>query len=104
RGVELRDRARPAAAMADAFPESLASDTERRDDTDAGDHNPRAALVRHVAPILIQTTRMTKFIAWLGGGMFVASLALTTWWYGVTLGRAVPRSGLASLSFDAALI
>ena len=39
--VELGDRARAAAAAADAVPEALAADAERRDDADAGDDDAR---------------------------------------------------------------
>ena len=47
---------------------------------------------------------MTKFLAWLGGALFVLSLALTSWWYFVALGRPQPPSGPLALSFDALLL
>lgn len=48
---------------------------------------------------------MIKLIAWCGGGVFVASLILTAWWYFVALGRQEPAavSG-AALSWNAALV
>ena len=47
---------------------------------------------------------MTKFIAWLGGAIFVASLALCAWWYLFDLGRSMPATGWRSVAYDAALI
>ena len=49
RRVELRDRARRAAAAADRVPEALASDAVRRDDADPRDDDARAAGVTHAA-------------------------------------------------------
>jgi protein-S-isoprenylcysteine O-methyltransferase Ste14 len=50
---------------------------------------------------------VTKFIAWLGGAIFVASLALCAWWYLFPLGhvtRQAPLSGWRSVARDAALV
>jgi protein-S-isoprenylcysteine O-methyltransferase Ste14 len=47
---------------------------------------------------------VTKFIAWLGGAVFVASLALCAWWYLFHLGRATSATGWRSVAYDAALI
>jgi protein-S-isoprenylcysteine O-methyltransferase Ste14 len=49
---------------------------------------------------------MDRLIAWLGGGIFVASLAVCGWWYFVALGDAAPpRSDAAvAAAFDTALI
>ena len=41
--------------------------------------------------------------AWTGGALFVASLALTVWWYAFGLGRTAPSSGWGALAFDAGL-
>lgn len=50
---------------------------------------------------------MAKPLAWGGGALFVASLALTAWWYLVKLGRT-DSAGMpfdfAALAIDAALI
>lgn len=45
-----------------------------------------------------------KPLAWLGGGVFVASLALTVWWYFVAAGRPVPFAGWTPAALDAALL
>src|SRR4029434_798090 len=47
---------------------------------------------------------MTKTIAWIGGGLFVASLALTAWWYFVALGEPQREGGNAALAIDALLL
>lgn len=47
---------------------------------------------------------MTKVIAWLGGALFVASLALTAWWYFVRLDRIQPGGGVPALAIDAILL
>ena len=47
---------------------------------------------------------MKKLVAWLGGGVFVGSLALLAWWYFGLLGRAGSGSGVRALIADAALI
>src|SRR5262249_18282526 len=45
-----------------------------------------------------------RFLAWLGGAIFVASLALTAWWFFVELGRPVSYRGAAPLVVDALLV
>ena len=50
---------------------------------------------------------MAKPLAWGGGALFVASLALTAWWYLIKLGRSDAASALfdfAALAIDAALV
>ena len=48
---------------------------------------------------------MTKLIAWLGGGVFVASLALTVWWFFLELGDAAPTmNDAAALVVNASLL
>src|SRR5262245_7666435 len=43
-------------------------------------------------------------IAWLGGGLFVASLALTAFWYFIQLGGNLPFAGWTPVAVDAGLI
>jgi methanethiol S-methyltransferase len=45
-----------------------------------------------------------RVFVWAGGALFVASLALCTWWYVVVLARPRPPSGAGAVVFDAALI
>src|SRR5262249_40639808 len=52
----------------------------------------------------VNRREMTKLLAWLGGALFVLSLALTSWWYFVALGRPQPGGGPLALSFDALLV
>jgi methanethiol S-methyltransferase len=47
---------------------------------------------------------MAKCLAWLGGALFVLSLALTSWWYFVELGRPRSRGGPTALLVDALLV
>jgi len=47
---------------------------------------------------------MTKVIAWLGGALFVGSLALTAWWYFVALGWPTASDGASALVIDALLV
>jgi methanethiol S-methyltransferase len=47
---------------------------------------------------------MTKVIAWLGGALFVASLALTAWWYFVRLGQVQSGRGWSAVAVNAALL
>ena len=47
---------------------------------------------------------MTKVIAWLGGALFVGSLALTAWWYFVALGRPAAPDSVSALLVDALLV
>ena len=47
---------------------------------------------------------MTKLIAWLGGTIFVTSLALTAWWYFIQLGQPRPFAGWNALAVDALLV
>ena len=48
--------------------------------------------------------QMTRLIAWLGGGVFVASLAVTGWWYFVAAGRASAFEGWTPAAVDACLV
>jgi len=45
-----------------------------------------------------------RVFVWLGGALFVASLALCAWTYLVALGRPMPTAGWPPLATDAALI
>jgi hypothetical protein len=45
-----------------------------------------------------------RLFAWLGGAIFVASLALCAWFYFVTLGRQMPFMGGGPLAIDALLV
>ncbi len=47
---------------------------------------------------------MKKLVAWLGGAIFVGSLALLAGWYFWWLGRNVRGDGLPALAVDAALV
>jgi methanethiol S-methyltransferase len=47
---------------------------------------------------------MKKLVAWLGGGVFVGSLALLAWWYFGLLGRGGSGGGIRALIVDAALV
>ncbi|HEY7292046.1 MAG TPA: hypothetical protein VH583_19580 [Vicinamibacterales bacterium] len=47
---------------------------------------------------------MARLIAWLGGGVFVASLALCTWWFIVPLGVETPFRGWQPLVANALLL
>jgi protein-S-isoprenylcysteine O-methyltransferase Ste14 len=52
---------------------------------------------------LAKLNAMRQLAAWLGGGVFVAALALCAWWYLVTLGRSLPFQGWPPVLFDVAL-
>ena len=45
-----------------------------------------------------------RVFVWLGGALFVASLAQCAWWYGVVLGRTLPRAGWGAAAADVALV
>jgi methanethiol S-methyltransferase len=45
-----------------------------------------------------------RVLAWLGGGAFVGSLALTVWWYVAALDRGGPGGGWTAAVFDAVLV
>src|SRR5689334_21488435 len=47
---------------------------------------------------------MSRLIAWAGGGVFVASLALCAWWYFVRLGDPLPRGGSTAVVANALLV
>jgi methanethiol S-methyltransferase len=47
---------------------------------------------------------MIRATAWLGGALFVGSLALTAWWYFVAAGRAIPFAGWPPFAADALLV
>jgi methanethiol S-methyltransferase len=47
---------------------------------------------------------VSLIIAWIGGGAFVASLALCAWWYVIPLSAPLPYAGAMALATDAALV
>jgi methanethiol S-methyltransferase len=47
---------------------------------------------------------MTRLIAWLGGALFVTSLALTAWWYFIQLGYPAPFTDWRAPATDALLV
>jgi methanethiol S-methyltransferase len=47
---------------------------------------------------------MSRLFAWLGGVLFVASLASCAWWYIVPLGNPAPAGGWPAACADAALL
>jgi protein-S-isoprenylcysteine O-methyltransferase Ste14 len=47
--------------------------------------------------------RFAPVFVWAGGTLFVASLALTAWWYLFVLGRALPFAGWQPLLIDTVL-
>ena len=51
-----------------------------------------------------QSVTVAKLIAWLGGALFVAALALTAWWYFVASGRPAPFAGWTPVAVDAWLV
>ena len=51
-----------------------------------------------------QMTRLDRLFVWIGGGWFVASLAITAWSYTMVLGRVEPFAGWRPLAYDAALL
>jgi protein-S-isoprenylcysteine O-methyltransferase Ste14 len=48
-------------------------------------------------------TRFERVFVWVGGALFVGSLALWVWWYALALGRSQPWSGWPSIAFDTIL-
>jgi len=44
-----------------------------------------------------------RAFVWAGGGVFVAALACTAWWYGVVAARVAPFSGWPTIAIDTAL-
>src|SRR5919108_5401507 len=48
-------------------------------------------------------TRLERAFVWTGGAMFVASLALCTWWYLVVFAHASPYTGWRPVAVDALL-
>ena len=48
-------------------------------------------------------TRLERPFVWIGGAWFVASLAVTAWWYAAFLGRVQPFAGWRPLTYDAIL-
>jgi methanethiol S-methyltransferase len=48
-------------------------------------------------------TRFERAFVWVGGALFVGSLALWVWWYAVRLSASRPWAGWGPLAFDAAL-
>jgi protein-S-isoprenylcysteine O-methyltransferase Ste14 len=47
---------------------------------------------------------MKWLVAWLGGAVFVGSLALLAWWYFWWLGQDLAGDGTRALTFDAAIV
>ncbi len=45
-----------------------------------------------------------RIFAWLGGGVFVASLAYCVWWYLVPLGHGAPYAGAPAIGWNALLV
>jgi methanethiol S-methyltransferase len=50
------------------------------------------------------TTFMERSFVWCGGALFVGSLSLTAWLYGVALGRSRPAGGWTPLLADVVLL
>jgi hypothetical protein len=50
-----------------------------------------------------QMSRFGRLFVWIGGAWFVASLALTAWWYATCLARVMPFGGWRPLAYDATL-
>jgi len=48
--------------------------------------------------------RGARAFVWLGGGLFVGSLAYCTWWYLFPLGIGRPWTGAAPIAWDAGLL
>jgi methanethiol S-methyltransferase len=48
-------------------------------------------------------TRFERLFVWIGGAWFVASLALTAWWYATFLARVKPFAGWRPVAYDAVL-
>src|SRR5262245_21996251 len=48
-------------------------------------------------------TRFERLFVWVGGGLFVGSLALWGWWYVVWLSASRPWAGWGTVAFDTAL-
>jgi protein-S-isoprenylcysteine O-methyltransferase Ste14 len=48
-------------------------------------------------------TRPERLFVWIGGAWFVASLALTAWWYATFLGRTQSFAGWPPIAYDAIL-
>jgi len=48
-------------------------------------------------------TRFERLFVWVGGGLFVGSLALWGWWFVVSLSVSRPWAGWGPLAFDTAL-
>ena len=47
---------------------------------------------------------MARVFVWLGGALFVTSLAWCTWWFVFRLGRSQPQTGLTPIIVDAILV
>jgi len=47
---------------------------------------------------------MAAAVAWLGGTIFVTSLAVTAYWYFVQLGQLLPFAGYTPVAIDAVLV
>ena len=43
-------------------------------------------------------------LVWAGGALFATAFAVTGWWYGVILDRALPRGGGSAVAVDVTLI
>jgi len=47
---------------------------------------------------------MTRLLVWIGGALFVTSLAVCLWWYLFELGQSRPWLGWAPMAIDAMLV
>src|SRR6266536_630034 len=48
-------------------------------------------------------TRFERVFVWVGGALFVGSLALWVWWYLVLLSRSQPWAGWRPIAYDVGL-
>src|SRR5437867_4453030 len=47
--------------------------------------------------------RFDRLFVWLGGTIFIGSLALCVWWFVVALGRRAPAAGVRPVVWDVLL-
>jgi hypothetical protein len=57
-----------------------------------------------VLVITVVMATVSGTIAWIGGGAFVASLALCAWWYVIPLSTPIPFTGWTAFAADASLV
>ena len=95
RGVELGDRARAAAAAAHVVPEALATDTERRDDADAGDDDARRVVMLSHYNTVAESRPLGRSARCSSGSAARCSSARSAYCALVVLRRsATPRPGM----------